>query len=376
MLVLALLCRVLCSERPSDISLYHLGCFKLQAPDHSSTNLAALALAALQHDAAHTADEMLEAFRAVGAVLLIKAPKCKQSERKRGRGRAAPLQRIDWLSVRKHRLPPQLSMWDPARLVVLCLMASWFSRGSIGARLLLNMRFGSSKAGPKRQQQPDFQADVSAGCWKVVTAGDLHGSTPTLYLISSSSSSSASKCSADAGSGSGSGSEGDDEDDAGAKLSSSLADEGSNGNAAAATAAEAAEQQQCEGDVLRLVHRKPRGGKDVLLQLKPLTGYDVRHSVQKCAVQCGVRLAVSAQLASHSTEEALKYAANSCYEAVASTGTPIKLVRCAKSCSCWLSACSLASLLVIRQSQQPCVHLASIVAQHHMNVWYLLQTAC
>jgi hypothetical protein len=347
MLVLALLFRVLCNERPSDISLYHLGCFKLQAPDHSSTNPAALALAALQPDAAHSADEMLEAFRAAGAVLLIKAPKCKQSERKRGRGRAAPLQRIEWLSVRKHLLPPQLAMWDPARLVVLCLMASWFSRGSIGSRLLLNRRFGSSKAGPKRQQQPDFQSDVSAGCWKVVTAGDLHGSTPTLYLIIISSSGSASKCSADAGSGSGS--EGDDEGDAGAKLSSSLADEGSSGDAAAATAAEAAEQQQCEGDVLRLVHRKPRGGKGVLLQLKPLTGYDVRHSVQKCAVQCGVRLAVSAQLASHSTEEALKYAANSCYEAVASTGTPIKLVSCKNSCSCWLSACSLVSLLVIRQ---------------------------
>jgi hypothetical protein len=85
MLVLALLFRVLCNERPSDISLYHLGCFKLQAPDHSSTHLASLALAALQPDAAHSADEMLEAFRAAGAVLLIKAPKCKQSERKRGR---------------------------------------------------------------------------------------------------------------------------------------------------------------------------------------------------------------------------------------------------------------------------------------------------
>ncbi|WIA11193.1 hypothetical protein OEZ85_011320 [Tetradesmus obliquus] len=33
MLVLALLFRVLCNERPSDISLYHLGCFKLQPPD-------------------------------------------------------------------------------------------------------------------------------------------------------------------------------------------------------------------------------------------------------------------------------------------------------------------------------------------------------
>jgi hypothetical protein len=180
MLVLALLLRVLCNQRPSDISLYHLGCFKLQAPDHSSTHLASLALAALQPDAAHSADEMLDAFRAAGAVLLIKAPKRKQNERKRGRGGAAALQRIEWLAVRQHMLPPELAMWGPARLVMLCLMASWFCRG---ARLRLNRRFGSSKAGPKRQQQPDFQADASAGCWKVVTAGDLHGSTPTLYLV-------------------------------------------------------------------------------------------------------------------------------------------------------------------------------------------------
>jgi hypothetical protein len=133
MLVLALLFRVLCNERPSDISLYHLGCFKLQAPDRSSTHLASLALAALQPDAAHSADEMLEAFRAAGAVLLIKAPKCKQSERKRGRGGAAQLQRIEWLAVRKHMLPPELAIWDPARLVTLCLMASWYCRGSLGA---------------------------------------------------------------------------------------------------------------------------------------------------------------------------------------------------------------------------------------------------
>uniref|UniRef100_A0A383VR00 Uncharacterized protein n=1 Tax=Tetradesmus obliquus TaxID=3088 RepID=A0A383VR00_TETOB len=208
-------------------------------------------------------------------------------------------------------------MWDPARLVMLCLMASWYCRGSIGARLLLNRRFGSSKAGPKRQQQPDFQADVSAGCWKVVTAGDLHGSTPTLYLVSSSSSSCSSMAARD-----GEGSSSSDEDDGsgGTKPSSSPADEGSSG-----TSAEAGQKQQGDDEVLTLVHRKPRGSKGVLLQLKQLTGYDVRHSVQKCAVQCGIRLAVSAQLASYSIEEALKYAANSCYEAATSTGTPITL---------------------------------------------------
>jgi hypothetical protein len=195
---------------------------------------------------------------------------------------STPLQRIEWPTVRKHMLPPELAMWDPARLVKLCLMASWYCRGSIGACLLLNRRFGNSKAGPKRQQQPDFQADVSAGCWKVVTAGDLHGSAPTLYLVSSSS-----KADADA-----EGVSSSDDDGGGTKLSSSPADEGSSGNSAAA-----GQVQQGGDEVLTLVHRKPRGSKGVLLQLKQLTGYDVRHSVQKCAVQCGIRLAVSAHTA-------------------------------------------------------------------------------
>uniref|UniRef100_A0A383VH72 Uncharacterized protein n=1 Tax=Tetradesmus obliquus TaxID=3088 RepID=A0A383VH72_TETOB len=114
-LVLALLFRVLCNERPSNITLYHLGCFKLAAPDHSSTHLASLALAGLQQDAVHHIDDMLEAFRGAGAVLLISAPKCKQSERKRGRG-GGQQQHVDWLSVRKHLLQPQLALWDPARL--------------------------------------------------------------------------------------------------------------------------------------------------------------------------------------------------------------------------------------------------------------------
>jgi hypothetical protein len=227
-------------------------------------------------------------------------------------------------------------MWDPARLVMLCLMASWYCRGSVGARLLLSRRFGSSKAGPKRQQQPDFQADVSAGCWKVLTAGDLHDSTSTLYLVSSSSSS-RSKAAADAEGTSRS----DDDDGGGTKQSSSPAVEGSSG-----TSAEAGQTQQGGDDRLTLVHRKPRGSKGVLLHLKPLTGYDVRHSVQKCAVQCGIRLAVSAQVASHTTEEALKYAANSCYEAAASTGTPIKLVSNIKQL-CAITCCTRAVLCIV-----------------------------
>ncbi|WIA19267.1 hypothetical protein OEZ85_003902 [Tetradesmus obliquus] len=230
-LVLALLFWVLCNERPSDITLYHLGCFKLAAPDHSSTHLASLALAGLQQDAVHHIDDMLEAFRGAGAVLLISAPKCKQSERKRGRG-GGQQQHVDWLSVRKHLLQPQLALWDPARLVVLCLMASWFSRGSIAARVLLSRRFRSAKAAPKRQQQPDFQAEATVGCWKVPTAGDLHGTVPTLYLVQQSSSR---------------------------------------------------------------------------------------------AVQSGVRLLLSAQLASHSPDEALKYASNCSYDLQHGTAAPIKL---------------------------------------------------
>jgi hypothetical protein len=257
-------------------------------------------------------------------------------------------------------LPPELAMWYPARLVMLCLMTSWFCRGSIGARLLLSRRFGSSKAGPKQQQQPDFQADVSAGCWKVVTAGDLRGSTPTMYLVSSSSGSSNNRSAADAEGASSS--DGDADDASGTKLSRSPAGDlkqGSSGNSA-----EAGQVQQGDNEVLTLVHRKPRGSKGVLLQLKPLTGYDVRHSVQKCAVQCGIKLAVSAQLASHSTEEALKYAANSCYEAAASTGAPLKLVSSVNSCVCvlvtWCSQlqrvvilCRAAAILAVRNQHNP-----------------------
>jgi hypothetical protein len=184
----------------------------------------------------------------------------------------------------------------------------------------------------------------------VVTAGDLHGSTPTLYLIISSS-----KAAADA-----EGASSSDEDDAGgaveasqaAELSSNTAVQGGSGNTAEAM----------------LVHRKPRGSKGVLLQLKPLTGYDVRHSVQKCAVQCGVRLAVSAQLASHSTDEALKYAANCSYETAASTGTLIKLVSNNKQLcgvACWIGAvsCSVVSHFVEPASLQAVLQRRTSSAQ-------------
>ncbi|WIA30213.1 hypothetical protein OEZ86_000305 [Tetradesmus obliquus] len=316
-LVLALLFRVLCNERPSDITLYHLGCFKLAAPDHSSTHLASLALAGLQQDAVHHIDDMLEAFRGAGAVLLISAPKCKQSERKRSRG-GGQQQHVDWLSVRKHLLQPQLALWDPARLVVLCLMASWFSRGSIAARLLLSRRFRSATAAPKRQQQPDFQAEATVGCWKVPTAGDLHGTAPTLYLVQQSSSRAGGSVSSSS----------DDEVDAAAVADARAAagtsvstgtgvQEGASAPASGGTAAVSDSQG------LVLVHRKPKGSS--VVELKALTGYDVRHSVQKCAVQSGVRLLLSAQLASHSPDKALKYASNCSYDLQHGTAAPIKL---------------------------------------------------
>jgi hypothetical protein len=80
---------------------------------------------------------------------------------------------------------------------------------------------------------------------------------------------------------------------------SQAADEGGN-------TAEAGQGQRQGDDVFSIVHRKPGGSKGVLLQIKPLTGNDVRHSVQRRAVQCGVLLGVTAQLASHTAEEALK----------------------------------------------------------------------
>ena len=65
--------------RPSDISLYHIDCFQLVLPNGQKTPLAAVALNSLQQSQQqqHSMDQVLEAFRAAGAVLEICAPKCK-----------------------------------------------------------------------------------------------------------------------------------------------------------------------------------------------------------------------------------------------------------------------------------------------------------
>jgi len=72
--------------RPADIALYHIGCFLLRFPDNSSIPLAALVLHGLQQQRPQfSIDQLLEVFRAAGAVLVISAPKCKQCSTKRGR---------------------------------------------------------------------------------------------------------------------------------------------------------------------------------------------------------------------------------------------------------------------------------------------------
>jgi len=100
--------------RPADSSLYHLGCFKLVLPDGRWWYMAAVVLNSLQQQQ-NSLDEMLEAFRQAGAVLQISVPKCKQCHRKRSKNGD---QVIDWLPLRKHLLPPELSLLCPTRTLL------------------------------------------------------------------------------------------------------------------------------------------------------------------------------------------------------------------------------------------------------------------
>lgn len=61
--------------RPSDISLYHMGCLDL--PNGHTTPLAAVVLNSLQIPQQHSLAEVLDTLRAAGATLHIQAPKCK-----------------------------------------------------------------------------------------------------------------------------------------------------------------------------------------------------------------------------------------------------------------------------------------------------------
>jgi hypothetical protein len=166
--------------RPSDISLYHIGCFLLVLPSGHSTPLAAVVLHSLQQQQ-YSIDEMLEAFREAGAVLCIRVPKCKQHEGKRkANGGSA----VDWLDLQKPILPLELSLFCPTRTLAFCMAASWYARGTVSRRLLGVRRFGTSKAAAKRYQQSDFQhVQPGANCWKVPTAGDIQSMLPTLHLL-------------------------------------------------------------------------------------------------------------------------------------------------------------------------------------------------
>lgn len=151
--------------RPADISLYHLGCFKLVLPDGSWVYLAALVLSSLQQQQQSSISELLGTFRAAGAVLHISAPKCKQCQRKRSKNGD---QCIDWLPLRKHLLPPELSLLCPTRTLAFCMAVMWWSKGSVTARLLtLRTASSTGKAAPKRHEQADYQGVVPSGSWRV-----------------------------------------------------------------------------------------------------------------------------------------------------------------------------------------------------------------
>lgn len=138
----------------------------------------------------------------------------------------------------------------------------WWCKGHVTARLL-TLRFKASvgQAAPKRHVQPDFQGEVPAEGWKVPTTRDLSSYTPGLYLLQRGGVSAAAP-SSDSDSDSGSStSDGDDDQPQGASSSSSSAPE------------------------FWLAHTKPRKGSAarVLLQLRPVTGSDLRDSQQVCA---------------------------------------------------------------------------------------------
>lgn len=57
------------NSRPSDISLYHIGCLNLVLENGQTTPLASLVLNSLQNQQQHSLSEVLDAFTAAGAVL-------------------------------------------------------------------------------------------------------------------------------------------------------------------------------------------------------------------------------------------------------------------------------------------------------------------
>lgn len=245
--------------RPSDISLYHLGCFQLVLPSSRAIPLAAVVLSSLQQaQQQQHIGEVLEAFREAGAVLEIRAPKCKQSESKR---KLLGGHSIDWLDLRETILDPTLAVLCPTRTLAFCMLTSWWARGAISARLLGVRRFGSTaKAASKRHQQPDYQAHLPPGAAKVPTAGDVHSYIPSLYLLQKQQQPSSSGT----------------EDDSAASDAVSSGDEDA---AEGSSSSSAATVSQAEA---WLAHTKPRAGAGArqLLKLWQLSGYYQRHSLQ------------------------------------------------------------------------------------------------
>jgi hypothetical protein len=260
--------------RPSDISLYHIGCFHLVLPSGHSTPLAAVVLHSLQQQQ-YSLDEVLEAFRDAGAMLCIRVPKCKQHEGKR---RANGGSAVDWLDLQKPILDPALSLFCPTRTLAFCMAASWFARGAVSARLLGVRRFGTAKAAAKRYQQSDLQQVQGANHWKVPTAGDIQSMMPSLYLLQRGQQQQQQK----AGSSSDSASSSSDSSDGGSGSDSSGAgDEGRSSRSGSASPASGGASQP----EFWLSHNKPRKPKQgptarIVLQLRLLSGYDQRHSLQ------------------------------------------------------------------------------------------------
>jgi len=64
------------------------------------------------------------------------------------------------------------------------MAAMWWAKGAVSARLLTLHWFNSAgKAAPKPHAQADFQGQVPAACWKVLTSRDVSSDTPSLYLL-------------------------------------------------------------------------------------------------------------------------------------------------------------------------------------------------
>jgi hypothetical protein len=162
------------------------------------------------------------------------------------------------------------------------MVASWFARGAVSARLLGVRRFRTAKAAQKRYQQDDFQhVQQGSNCWKVPTAGDIQSMLPTLYLLEQreqqqkAGSSSDSESSSSHSSGSGSESDG-----------SSAADESRNSRGGSALPLAGTSSGGASQPEFWLSHTKPRKPKQeapvarIVLTLRLLSGYDQRHSLQ------------------------------------------------------------------------------------------------